>query len=404
MVIPHTVPLACAVLYLLHEYGDEESRRRQVTDLFYHHADLDYWKKLKQILISDDKARQCYEAALKAAETGTIETLVKEPNYDFENLNEDKIEVYIVSFLLWAEKAGYNIPPYVRPDIESNLKIYQLFKSTREQEKKDFSQISVTEFERRMNEPLWSMTDALLYLMGIKTNESQEKKISFLKYKNLLKRIRPYAEDAFKIKELSLYNYDDHSFDVDRTDVEAKKEKSFLGSKVKPKEFVEWAIKLPMNIPMLTSLPEKKLPKGHEVKGNHVGPLNLEALLHPLIIDSAYQQYLDGHFRDAVLNSVIALFDYIREKTSLKEDGDKLIGKAFSLSDPHIILSELNSESGQSDQKGFMQIFQGTYQGIRNPKAHSLTHDLTREKASQYLVFASLLARRLDEATFPKKL
>jgi hypothetical protein len=45
-----------------------------------------------------------------------------------------------------------------------------------------------------------------------------------------------------------------------------------------------------------------------------------------------------------------------------------------------------------------MQIFKGAYQGIRNPKAHSLTHDLTAMKAAQYLVFASLLARRIDEA------
>ena len=55
-------------------------------------------------------------------------------------------------------------------------------------------------------------------------------------------------------------------------------------------------------------------------------------------------------------------------------------------------------ESGQNDQKGFMQIYKGAYQGIRNPKAHSLTHDLTEVKAAQYLVFASLLARRIEEA------
>ena len=31
-------------------------------------------------------------------------------------------------------------------------------------------------------------------------------------------------------------------------------------------------------------------------------------------------------------------------------------------------------------------------------KPHSMTHDLTAMKAAQYLVFASLLARRIDEA------
>lgn len=70
----------------------------------------------------------------------------------------------------------------------------------------------------------------------------------------------------------------------------------------------------------------------------------------------------------------------------------------FSLEHPLLILSEVDSDSGRNDQKGFMQIFIGAYQSIRNPKAHSLEHDLDQAKAAQYLVFASLLARRVDEA------
>jgi uncharacterized protein (TIGR02391 family) len=56
------------------------------------------------------------------------------------------------------------------------------------------------------------------------------------------------------------------------------------------------------------------------------------------------------------------------------------------------------TESGKNDQKGFLQIYQGAFLGVRNPKAHSLAHDLDQIKAAQYLVFASLLARRVDEA------
>ena len=104
------------------------------------------------------------------------------------------------------------------------------------------------------------------------------------------------------------------------------------------------------------------------------------------------------HLREAVLNSITALFDYIRAKTLVHDDGDKLIGRVFSVDKPVLVLSELQTESGQNDQKGFMQIFKGAYQGIRNPKAHSMTHDLTQPKAAQYLIFASLLARRVEEA------
>ena len=103
------------------------------------------------------------------------------------------------------------------------------------------------------------------------------------------------------------------------------------------------------------------------------------------------------------MNAITAIYDFIRNKTGSKDDGDRLIGQVMSIQSPVLILSEIDSESGQNDQKGFMQIFKGAYQGIRNPKAHSLTHDLTPIKAAQYLVFASLLARRVDEAEIVQK-
>jgi uncharacterized protein (TIGR02391 family) len=125
----------------------------------------------------------------------------------------------------------------------------------------------------------------------------------------------------------------------------------------------------------------------------------LPSLLHSTIIEHAYQHFKNGHYREAVLNSIVAIFDFIRARTGLQEDGSDLIGKALSTQNPYLILSELNTESGRNDQVGFLQIFQGAYKGIRNPKAHSLTHDLNKYKAAQYLVFASLLARRIEEAS-----
>lgn len=121
-------------------------------------------------------------------------------------------------------------------------------------------------------------------------------------------------------------------------------------------------------------------------------------LLHPVILESSYEQFRSGRYRDAVLNSVVATFDLIRRRSGLDKDGAQLIGEVFSLDAPKLILSELDTESGRNEQKGFIQILQGTYLGIRNPKAHSLVTDLDQSKAAQYLVFISLLARRVSEA------
>ena len=126
--------------------------------------------------------------------------------------------------------------------------------------------------------------------------------------------------------------------------------------------------------------------------------VGFENLLHPVVFEHAYQQYRNGHLRDAVLNAVVAVFDLIRERTGLKIDGQGLVPEAFSLEKHHLVFSEMDTESGRNDQKGFLQILSGAYIGIRNPKAHSLHHDLDETKAAQYLVFASLLARRVSEA------
>lgn len=131
--------------------------------------------------------------------------------------------------------------------------------------------------------------------------------------------------------------------------------------------------------------------------------VGLKELMHPIIYKHAYSHYLNGHFRDAVLNAITAVFDLIREKTGLDMDGSNLITEAFALERARLILSELTTKSGRNDQLGFIQIFSGAYLGIRNTKAHSLTHDLDHIKTAQYLVFASLLARRVQEAVVNTK-
>ena len=146
---------------------------------------------------------------------------------------------------------------------------------------------------------------------------------------------------------------------------------------------------------------EEKAEKHLRDNVNKHQPFGFEELLHPVIFENAYQQYRNGHLRDAVLNSIVAVFDLIRQRTGLDSDGDRLIGEALSTTHPHLILSELETESGRNDQTGFIQVFQGAYKGIRNPKAHTLQHDLNEHKAAQYLIFASLLARRIEEAKEP---
>jgi uncharacterized protein (TIGR02391 family) len=94
----------------------------------------------------------------------------------------------------------------------------------------------------------------------------------------------------------------------------------------------------------------------------------------------------------------VAVFDILRDRTGLDEDGAALAARALSLDNPKLAIGDLSTTSGQNEQKGFIQLLQGAYLAIRNPKAHTLAHDLDERKAKQYLVVASFLARRIKEA------
>jgi uncharacterized protein (TIGR02391 family) len=124
-------------------------------------------------------------------------------------------------------------------------------------------------------------------------------------------------------------------------------------------------------------------------------------LLHPAIASAALVHFQNGHHRDAVLNAVIAVFDLIRERTGLDLDGHDLVGRVFSLERPLLKISDMSTVSGKNGQKGFVQLLQGAYTGIRNPRAHSLVVELGEVEAAQHLVFASLLARTVEAAEVP---
>lgn len=124
----------------------------------------------------------------------------------------------------------------------------------------------------------------------------------------------------------------------------------------------------------------------------------LKSLLHPTVIASSWLQFEAHQYRDAVLNAFVAIGDLIRSRTGLPQDGKQLIEQAFSLGSPKLLLGNLATESGKNEQLGFLAMMVGAYTAIRNPKAHSLEHDLDVHKTIHYLFLASLLSRRIADA------
>lgn len=70
----------------------------------------------------------------------------------------------------------------------------------------------------------------------------------------------------------------------------------------------------------------------------------------------------------------------------------------FTPNNPVIQLNKLRDQSDLDEQEGFMHIFAGVMQGIRNPKGHEIISLKDPIRALEYLSLISLLFRRLDDS------
>ena len=122
--------------------------------------------------------------------------------------------------------------------------------------------------------------------------------------------------------------------------------------------------------------------------------------IHPRVATLARPRFEAGFFGDAVEASYKDVNDtvkrIVRDVDGRELDGAKLMNAAFSVSNPVISLTALETTTGKSIQQGYMQIMAGAMIGIRNPGAHgNLNPDSIT--ALHLICVASLLMRKIDE-------
>ncbi len=109
--------------------------------------------------------------------------------------------------------------------------------------------------------------------------------------------------------------------------------------------------------------------------------------------------FADGHYAQAVAQSLICLNNNVKEKSELAdEDGASLMRKAFSANSPVLRINDNSTQSEKDEQLGYMDIFAGAMTGIRNPRVHE--HELVDDpdQALELLSLANHLFRKLDGA------
>jgi uncharacterized protein (TIGR02391 family) len=125
----------------------------------------------------------------------------------------------------------------------------------------------------------------------------------------------------------------------------------------------------------------------------------VEALkLQPRIAAACTRLFVDGHFRQAVLDASLALTEYVKERSGCRErDGADLMRYVFSRNGSVLAFNLLADETDRSEQEGMMHLFEGVMLALRNPRAHTLSDD-SPEQALEYIALLSLLAKQVERA------
>lgn len=108
--------------------------------------------------------------------------------------------------------------------------------------------------------------------------------------------------------------------------------------------------------------------------------------------------FRDAHYARAVEEAFKSLSNAVREKSGLSLDGSALMQRAFSQRNPILKLNEMQTQSENDEQVGYMGIYAGAMTGIRNPRAHESQLADTPESALEMIVLANHLMRKLDRA------
>ncbi len=122
-----------------------------------------------------------------------------------------------------------------------------------------------------------------------------------------------------------------------------------------------------------------------------------ERKFHPSVVFASKRLFSDGYYSQAIFEACKLLNKRVQERSGSSKDGKSLMLDVFSVNNPRLKFSDITSQSGRDEQEGFMHIFAGVMQGVRNPKGHDIIDLRDSSRALEYMSIVSLLFRKLEE-------
>lgn len=122
--------------------------------------------------------------------------------------------------------------------------------------------------------------------------------------------------------------------------------------------------------------------------------------VHPDVLAFCNPELVDQNYFHAVFEATKSVAEKIRSRSGLTADGSILVDEAFGGTQPRLAINSLQSETQQSEQRGFVNLLKGMFGTFRNVTAHApkVTWPIKETDALDLLTLVSYLHRRIDGA------
>jgi uncharacterized protein (TIGR02391 family) len=123
--------------------------------------------------------------------------------------------------------------------------------------------------------------------------------------------------------------------------------------------------------------------------------------IHPEILPYCESEWLKENYFHAILEITKSVAQKLRDKSGYVTDGAELVDDCFALGKekkPMLAFNTLQSESDESEHKGFSNFVKGFFSMYRNPKAHDpkILEDTQLTEMTEVLVVATIIQNKLD--------
>ncbi|MCX8473145.1 MAG: TIGR02391 family protein [Sediminibacterium sp.] len=123
--------------------------------------------------------------------------------------------------------------------------------------------------------------------------------------------------------------------------------------------------------------------------------------IHHDILPYCESEWLNENYFHAILEITKSVAEKLRQKSGYTSDGAELVDDCFGLGKekkPMLAFNTLQTDSDESEHKGFGNFIKGFFSMYRNPKAHDpkLHEDTQLTEMTEVLVVATIIQNKLD--------